>query len=322
MARDIDRKLRLTAAVLGTITRKDLAAQFRLINPATTFDVERAQKWLQGRARPRERQVYEDWARLLDLGRSGHWIAECDVDAFVDALCSRHGHNRDGLLRQANGIARAPKATDADPSTNPIAGLAGTYLSYSHAWSRYFRGQLICGELSFRIEPRLPRLDPQRQLAATYVQNLPTGATHAHGAVSASRRTLGVDLHSADIDEPYNMRLFRPAPPASVLAGFFTGPTFLSSETELTTTRVVLIRLPSTISRRSAAAYLPPGASVAADLSTVGLPLRDPAEIDRQLSAFLEVERGGIDQLGSERYEALTALFDRNWLSEVARTTV
>ena len=67
MARDIDRKLRLTAAVLGTITRKDLAAQFRLINPATTFDVERAQKWLQGRARPRERQVYEDWASALPM---------------------------------------------------------------------------------------------------------------------------------------------------------------------------------------------------------------------------------------------------------------
>ena len=68
MAVDIDRKLWLTAALVGAATRKELAAAFRGVNPATAFDLERAHKWLQGRAQPRERRVYEDWALLVDLG--------------------------------------------------------------------------------------------------------------------------------------------------------------------------------------------------------------------------------------------------------------
>ena len=46
MAQDIDRKLRLTAALLGTAARKDLAAAFRRVNPNTAFDIGRADKWL------------------------------------------------------------------------------------------------------------------------------------------------------------------------------------------------------------------------------------------------------------------------------------
>ena len=68
MATDIGRKLCLTAALVGAVTRKDLAAAFRRVDPATPFDLGRAHKWLQGRSRPRERRVYEDWARLVDLG--------------------------------------------------------------------------------------------------------------------------------------------------------------------------------------------------------------------------------------------------------------
>ena len=77
MPREIDRKLRLTAALLRVATRKDLAKAFQRVNPATPFDVDRAHKWLQGRARPREQQVYDDWTKLLDLGRPGQWIAAC-----------------------------------------------------------------------------------------------------------------------------------------------------------------------------------------------------------------------------------------------------
>lgn len=309
----IDRKLRLTAAVLGTVTRKDLAAAFRRINPKTPFDVERANKWLQGRARPRERQVYDDWAKLLDLGRSGQWIAECDVDAFLDAICTRHVCDRDALEREGHGATRDRQVRENGVQPNPVAHLAGTFLTYSDAWSRYFPGRLICGELSVKTEAKSP------QLAASYIQNLPSGSVHLRGSLAANGRTLAVELHDPDTDEHYTMRLFRPAPPASVLAGFFSGPTYLSPETELTTARIVLVRLPSTCGRRSTAAYLPAGASVAADLASVGLPMRNPAEVDRRLSAFLGVDHDrSIDRIDGEQYGALTELFDSNWLNEVA----
>ena len=74
MARDIDRKLRVTATLLGVVTCKVPAAAFRRVNPMTSCDVERAHKWIQGRARPREFRLYEDWTRVLDLERSGAWI--------------------------------------------------------------------------------------------------------------------------------------------------------------------------------------------------------------------------------------------------------
>jgi hypothetical protein len=60
MARDIDRKLRATAAILGLSTRKDLAAAFRRVNAATSFDIERAHKWLQDRSSPPDAQLYQD----------------------------------------------------------------------------------------------------------------------------------------------------------------------------------------------------------------------------------------------------------------------
>jgi hypothetical protein len=128
---DIDRKLSLTAALLGAHTRKELAAAFRKVNPRTSFDVERANKWLQGRARPRERQIYEDWARVLDVGRSGAWIADCDLDSFLAVLCDAHAEDREVLVRRARAFgpegdrgAAAPAAAAPSRATSPAASSA------------------------------------------------------------------------------------------------------------------------------------------------------------------------------------------------------
>jgi hypothetical protein len=311
--REIDRKLRLTATVLGAATRKELAAAFRRTNPATLFDVERAHKWLQGRARPREEQLYDDWAKLLDLGCSGRWIAECDIDAFLDALCARYDCDRGTLERQERDTRRSREIPGSGTRPELGASLAGTFIGYTHAWSRYFRPQLICGELSFQVEPSSPRL------AATWVQNLPTGAEQLHGPVVVSQRTLSVELYHSGSNEHYSMHLFRPPPPASVTAGYMSGLTFISPEAQLTASRIVLIRLPATCGRRTAGALLPAGGSMSADLAALGLSMRDPAEVDRRLTAFLMTGHDrGIDQFDAEQYAALTELFDRNWLSEVA----
>lgn len=71
MARGSDRKPRITATLRGAVTCKDLVAAFRRVNPMTSFDIERTHKWIQGRAHPRVFRLYEDWARVLDLKRSG-----------------------------------------------------------------------------------------------------------------------------------------------------------------------------------------------------------------------------------------------------------
>jgi hypothetical protein len=69
MSADFARKLQLTAALLGCTTRKELCAAFRAVNPATDFELERAHKWLQGRAMPRGMAIYAEWAQVIGTAR-------------------------------------------------------------------------------------------------------------------------------------------------------------------------------------------------------------------------------------------------------------
>lgn len=122
MAQDIDQKLRVTMVLVGAVTLKDLAAAFRRVNPATSFDVDRAYKWMQGRARPRELRLYEDWAKVVDLGRPGAWIADCALDDFIQEICARHDCDRDTLERRSEPSHRSVARQPQDPSLS----LAGT----------------------------------------------------------------------------------------------------------------------------------------------------------------------------------------------------
>ena len=125
MAQDIGQKLRVTAAVLGTITRKDLALAFRRVNRATSFDVDRAHKWIQGRARPRELGLYEDWAKVVDLGRSGQWIADCVLEDFIQASCTRYHIDRNTLEQRIQGLRRSGMSAKPEPGLS----LSGTVIS-------------------------------------------------------------------------------------------------------------------------------------------------------------------------------------------------
>ena len=303
MAKDIDRKLRVTAALLGTVTIKDLGAAFRRINPATPFDVERAHKWMQGRARPRELQVYEDWAKLLDLGQSGAWIAECDAETFLDVVCARHDYDREALKRSIE-----PPGNVAVQKDGHLA-LAGTYACYSHAWSPYYRGQLIRGELSIATASHPSRL------LATYAEILPTGRLALEGPVTAGKRHIHLDLREPRGDAHFAYFLFPSTSPVSVLGGFMCGTTIIGPETQPSVTRIAMVRLPSMSSRlRTAGAYLPTQGSVAEDLTALGLRIADPATVDRRLGEFL-AGSGGLDQIPASAYQALVVSLDREWLT-------
>lgn len=305
MARDIAQKLRLTAAVLGTVARKDLAAAFRRVNANTSFDTGRADKWLQGRARPREHQVYEDWSKVLELDRPGQWIANCEIDAFLDEICVRHGRDRKALL----------SSLEASGSRNnggvPALQLAGTFVCYSHAWSPYFRGRLIRGELSVGAAS-----SPNR-LLATYTEVLPTGRLEVKGTMAIGKRTLHVEVSDTLGGVPvFTFCLFPASPPASVLAGLLFGATVLGPDIQPSVTRIVMVRLPrATQWLRSADAYLPPDGSVAGELTQLGLPVQNSAAVDQAVAEFLSGGSGNFDQIPISSYRALADLFDRAWLS-------
>ena len=307
MAQQIDYKLRLTSALLGTVARKDLAAAFRRVNANTSFEIGRAHKWLQGRAQPRELQLYEDWSKVLGLDRSGQWIADCDIETFVDEICARHGRDRDALLRELEvPVSRSVPGSAAE--------LAGTFACYSHAWSPYFRGRLIRGELSIGSASKLNRLP------ISYTEVLPTSSLRLRGSLHVALRSMHAHVSDgANATQTLTFCLFRASPPASVLAGFMFGTTVMGPEAQPSATRIVMVRLPAATARlRSAEAYLPPQGSVAEDLVSLGLLVEDATILDGHLCEFLNGGTGRFDQIPLLAYRALVDIFDRGWLSRGA----
>lgn len=309
MARDIDRKLRATAAVLGLITRKDLAAAFRRVNAATAFDIERAHKWLQGRSHPRDARIYQDWAHVLDIDRSAEWIANSEFDEFLEVVATRHKANRETLSLQGR-----PRHSEHISGANEVhSGLPGTYVCYSHAWSPYFRGQMIRGALSI-VDGASASV---RQV--TYSEVLPTGRLQMNGSLVLGNRALLILPKEPTGVAQFVFCLFPPTVPVRVLGGLMCGTTVISSEPSPSVSRVIMIRLPAPSEHlHSVNAYLPKGVSFAQDLVALGLPVSLPQMVDERLSGFLCSGDGeGLDQPSMATYRIIVELFDREWLSQL-----
>jgi hypothetical protein len=307
LIREFDRKLCLTAAALGCTTCKELAAAFRQVNERTSFGVERAYKWLQGRALPREHGVYADWMALLDLGRSETWLADCSVEMFLEALCARRQLPQELVRRRAETFAGGAVSRLDEPHIGGNRYLGGVFAAYSHAWSPYFAGRIIRGTL--RVSAPLAR----GRLVADYSESLPTARVHVRGPALLSGRSLYLLLHEQGSDMPLFFTLFRPAPPASVLAGLVSGATFVGHDPRPSVSRILMIRQPGTgEAGPQNERYMEAGESIAADLGTLGLEIADPDEVDARVDAFLRgATAAGLDQAVAEDYGALVALFDR-----------
>jgi hypothetical protein len=311
VGRDIDWKLCLTAAYLGTPTRKDLASAFHATNPSTSFDLERAHKWLQARAKPREPRLYDDWAQLLKLGQNATWIAEASIEDFLQALLDKSDLDRDTLIERAQTFGGGRTARSSQNRTN-APELVGTYVCYSHAWSPYFRGRLIrsCLEISAQ--------DGGRRLTGTYTESLPNGVTSVEGPVVRLERALHLDLRHPTESIHLLFCLFPPSPPGSVLGGLMCGATILGPTPQPSVSRIIMIKLPHPpIGLANKDAYLPANGSVATDLVDLGLPISDMALTDRTIQSFLSMRgQAEFDQVPIVIYHELVAMFDCQWLSK------
>ncbi|RWO56422.1 hypothetical protein [Mesorhizobium sp.] len=308
MAQHIAQKLRLTAAVLGTVTRKDLAAAFRGVNPKTAFDLGRADKWLQGRSQPRELSVYDDWTKLLKLEQPGAWIAESDLPGFTAAICARHGIDRAELERRANAHFETAAGHE---ERSPGLALAGTYACYSSALSPYYRGQLIRGSLSIDVGPGA------NGLTAAYREALPTGQLLLGGQMTSAKRGLYAHLKASG-EAQFFLCLFPHSRPGSVLGGYLCGTTIIGPEPQPSLTRILMVRLRNP-APQAWGGYLPPDGSIAADLASLGLSVEQTEAVDRQLAQFLVGDSdGGASQIPPAEFRAIVDVFDRHWLSHSA----
>ncbi|HMG50862.1 MAG TPA: hypothetical protein VK597_09685, partial [Inquilinus sp.] len=193
--------------------------------------------------------------------------------------------------------------------------LAGTFVCYSHAWSPYFHGRLVRGELTVGVES-----SPNR-LPVSYTEVLPTGALALKGAMFLSKRGLHIQVGDVAGDtQVITFCLFPATPPASVLGGLMVGTTLISPDAQPSVTRVVLVRLPAASTQlHSVDAYLPRQGSVAEDLAQFGLHVGDATAVDLRLAEFLNGSSDGFDQIPVSAYRALADLFDRDWLVGAAR---
>lgn len=307
MAQHIAEKLRLTSALLGTVSRKDLAAAFRRSNPETAFDLVRADKWLQGRSQPRQLSVYEDWSKVLDLGWPGAWIAQCEVEAFAEAICVRHGIDREELERRTG--RHAPSSARTDQGTD--AALTGSYACYSKALSPYYQGQLIRSILSIETETR------SHGLTAAYTETLPTGPFRISGPIALTKRGLYAHLRDPSGDAQFFLSLFPPSPPGSVLAGYMCGTTIIGPEPLPSVARILMIRLlnPAALPGEWGG-YLAPPASIVEDLAGLGLALDgDFRLLDQLFRQFLaETGSDGPCQIPATEFRTIVDVFDRHWL--------
>ena len=314
--REFGAKLRLTAAALGCGSQKELAAAFRRASPDTAFELARSYRWMGDRALPRARRVYDEWAALLALDRPADWLLGCGLDEFAALLAVRHG-TEPGALRARAGLA-GPDAVAAGrtaarrPAEDDPA--CGVYACYSHAQSPYFRGRVSRGTLLIAPAPR--RFDG---LVATYDQALPGGPAHASGPVQSRAAALCATLLPPNPAlAPVSLSLFRPNPPASVLAGLMLGVTALSPGLQTPyATRIAALRVPGDAAETEASnRYLDPGEwPPGRELAALGLAAA--AELAAGLAAFLAggaAEPGG-DNVSADGHVALVAACDRAWLA-------
>jgi hypothetical protein len=315
--RDLAAKLRITAALLGCASQKDLCARFHQVNPGSTFDLDRSYKWMQGRAQPRSTRVYEDWAALLGTSTPIAQLQSCTVDEFLDLVCDRHKVSRDALAARA-GIAVGAQAKPIELSPiNLLPGrnLVGAYACYSHAWSPYFQDKVIRGSLVIEPAP-----DGAPGLAAIYGETIygetgpPLyGRMQLRGPVSIVSRAVHIDLLDATARFRLAMCLFLPGALANVLAGVMSGATFVDATPQPAATRIVMIRVPQAMAARLETSNRYLDATVeplSSDLA--GLDVTAPAELDALFGEFLAADQpSSYIKVTAAEYSRLTLAIDR-----------
>jgi hypothetical protein len=310
MVRDFGAKLRITAAVLGCASQKDLCARFREVNPGTIFELDRSYKWMQGRAVPRSAKLFEDWAALLDVGRPAAWLQSCTVDELVGRLCDRFEVSRETLVERA-GLGTASLRAAAEPERRealPGRHLVGVYACYSHAWSPYFEGRIIRGTLVIEVAAGAPAL------LATYIEKVSLGQVEVRGQVAVSGRSVHVDL-AHPVQFRLAMSLFLPGTLASVLAGVMSGASWVDADPQPAATRMLMVRIPGATAAALGTSnrYLDPAEeSLSGDLAALGLRVAAPAELDALLQGFLADDRaGGHIKVSAAEHSELARAIDR-----------
>jgi len=304
---DITAKFQATLLALGCTSRKELCARFVAVNPATQCNVDRLNKWMQGRAQPRSPHVFNDWAKVLGTGRSGGWVANSGLDEFLQELSGQTGVAID-TLRQTD--KSRPPAGAQRTGTGLVGGLralCGTFAWYAESWSPHYPGRFLRGSLVVR---------PVHggTVEAVYSEMLLDGQVHMPGAVTLVGRVVHIHAHEPGGGSSIFLTLIMPGPPASVMCGIMAGASFLSHEPLPSASRVVFVRVPDGTPLEASNRIISPGPlAFAADLRSLGMTPTDGARLDRLINELLG---GGVMQISTGDQAVLAAILDSPFLSD------
>jgi hypothetical protein len=291
-------KLRLTAAVLACTSRKELCVRFRAVNRATHCDLDRLHKWMQGRALPRAPGLYDDWAKVLGLTRSGAWLAACPIEEFRAALVGPDGVPAD--LPPDVG----PRRRSAGGGPGVLGGarmLCGDYACYSHAWSPRHGGALIRGSLAIRP-------GKGTRLVATYGERLLNGSMRISGEVTVTGRSIHFLVWEPDGNLPIFFSLIMPGPPAGALCGMMSGVAFVAHVALPSASRVLMVRLPGAAALEASNGYLDPSPGfLTEDLARLDLRPGRGEELDALATRYFA---SSADQVTPADQEAFIELLD------------
>ena len=296
-------KLRMAAAALGCTSRKELCARFRQVNPATQCDLDRLNKWVQGRSLPRASSVYLDFAAVIGTTKPGYWAADCSLEDFAAELIARTGADAATLAIPDN----------LSPRGNPrvaglfggVATLTGAFAAYSPSWSPHFRGRLLRGAL---------RLAAGRSgnLIATYSESLVGRDVRLTGEAQIGGRSMHLAVREPGGDMPLFISLPVPGPPASVLCGIMSGVAFVAHESLPSACRIVFIRVSETPRLDATNRYLGPGpGTIAADLADLGINIPEAARFDSFTQVFLGTSP---NQVTTQDQATFASMLDREHL--------
>lgn len=260
MTRGFAEKLRLIMRVTGCVTQKALYAKLKSINAGTGYDPVRAYKWIQGRSNPRDPEVYEDLARLLQIGIGGDELRRCSYAEFRHRLSAHYG---DVMPEDAGSLAHGPSRPAPAPHAMPPPDyLAGRYLTLSRAWSPHNPDSLIWGVTTLTRHA-------SGTMSADYVESLPWGDLVLSGDLLRLGRNLFAPLASADKEVVFSVIYALPSPPGVVLGGVVGGVTAYDAEMRPVAGRIVSLRLPEeVVPRVTSAAYLPGDPDLVAERMT------------------------------------------------------
>ena len=293
----------MAVSALGCASRKEFCARFRAVNPATQCDLERLNKWMQGRSLPRVSSVYADFAAVIGTSRPGNWVAECAIEAFAAELAACTGAELAALT--ADQPASRGKAS-AGGLFGGIATLAGVYAAYSPSWSPHFRGQLIRGSLRL-AEGRKGRL------IATYAERLLGSTVRLTGEAQIAGHSMSFSVRQRDDGMPLFISLHVPGPPASVMCGVMSGAAFVAHEALPSASRIVIIRVPETPQLDASNRYFHPSpGAIVADLADLGFNIPDPGRLDAVAREFIGTTP---NQVTSQEQAAFASMLDREFLS-------